>query len=157
MAITAANEIGLTGGCQCGAARYRLDAKPDGAVICHCRMCQKASGGPFMAFCGVPVSSFALTRGSISRFQSSDIAERGFCASCGTPLTYRVMGSERIGVSLGSLDNPNAVEPEEQLGTESRVLWLAESLSRPEASIAGWLRSRNIETVGSHQHPDHDP
>jgi hypothetical protein len=67
------------------------------------------------------------------------------------------MGSERIGVSLGSLDNPNAVEPEEQLGTESRVLWLAESLSRPEASIAGWLRSRNIETVGSHQHPDHDP
>ena len=149
------NEIGMTGGCQCGSVRYRLDTKPDYAVICHCRMCQKASGGPFMAFCGVPLSSFAVTRGSISHFQSSDIVERGFCASCGTPLTYRLMGGKRIAILIGSLDDPNAVTPQEQLGTESRVLWLAEGLSTPEASISDWLRSRNIEAVESHQHPDH--
>jgi hypothetical protein len=42
-----------TGGCQCGAVRYRLLAPPNHASICHCRMCQKASGGPIMAFARV--------------------------------------------------------------------------------------------------------
>ena len=43
----------LTGGCQCGAVRYALYAKPDRAGICHCRMCQKAVGGPFKAWANV--------------------------------------------------------------------------------------------------------
>ena len=71
---------GLAGGCQCGAVRYRLEGEPTGANICHCRMCQKAGGAPFMAFGGVRMSEFVVTRGVISTFASSDIAERGFCA-----------------------------------------------------------------------------
>jgi hypothetical protein len=156
MAEVEAETVGLTGGCQCGAVRYRMDVTPDYTVICHCRMCQKASGSPFMAFGGVPLSSFAVTRGSISRFRSSDVVERGFCAACGTPLTYQLVDGRRIAICLGSLDDPNAVVPEEQLGTEPRVHWLAESLSAPEGSIADWLRSRNIESVESHQHPDRE-
>ena len=111
----------MAGGCQCGAVRYRLTAEPTGANVCHCRMCQKASGGPFMAFGGVRMAEFVVTRGAISTFSSSDIAERGFCAQCGTPLTYRGLGADRISVTLGSLDDPNAVEPTTQLGVESRV------------------------------------
>ena len=87
MTNTGTGPIGLTGGCQCGAVRYRLDAAPTGTHICHCRMCQKASGGPFMA--SVLTSSFVVTRGALSIFKSSDIAERGFCAACGTPLQSR--------------------------------------------------------------------
>jgi hypothetical protein len=119
-------------------------------------MCQKASGGPFMAFCGVPAPDFVVMRGTLSIFQSSEIAERGFCAVCGTPLTYRVLGGKRVGVSIGSLDNPNAVVPEEQLGGESRVVWLAAALAAPEASLSEWLTSRQIASVGSRQHPDHE-
>ncbi|RFB79311.1 GFA family protein [Methylovirgula sp. 4M-Z18] len=146
---------GRTGGCQCGAIRYRLDAAPNGAVICHCRMCQKASGGPFTAFCGVPTPDFVVTRGALSIFRSSEIAERGFCATCGTPLTYRLLAGKRVGVSIGSLDDPNTVVPEEQLGAESRVVWLAAALAAPEASLSEWLKSRQITSVGSRQHPDH--
>jgi len=46
-------QVRLTGGCQCGAVRYRLASPPTGENVCHCRMCQKAGGGPFMAFAGV--------------------------------------------------------------------------------------------------------
>src|SRR5258708_1356606 len=99
--------VGLKGGSQSGPLPHRLDATP-GGNICHCRMCQKASGGPFMAFGGVPAETFVVTRGVPAIFQSSDIAERGFCAACGTPLTYRVLGGQRVGVTLGSLDDPNA-------------------------------------------------
>jgi len=153
MAIDAA---GLAGGCQCGAVRYRLMSEPTGANVCHCRMCQKASGGPFMAFGGVRMSEFVVTRGAISTFASSDIAERGFCAQCGTPLTYRGFGADRISVTLGSLDDPNAAEPAVQLGVESRVRWLERSLSAAETPTEQWLARKKIAAVQNHQHPDRE-
>ena len=145
---------GVTGGCQCGAVRYRLEAVPSGTHVCHCRMCQKAGGAPFMA--SVLTSSFVVTRGALSIFKSSDIAERGFCAACGTPLTHRFLAGNLIGVTLGSLDDPNAFVPQTQYGTESRVTWLAEALAAPEASVSDLLKRKGIASVGNHQHPDHE-
>ena len=153
MAIDAA--AGLAGGCQCGAVRYRLIAEPTGVSICHCRMRQKASGGPFMASGGVRVSEFVVTSGAITTFSSSDIAERGFCARCGTPLTYQGSGSDRVSVTLGSLDDAGAVEPRTQLGVESKVRWLDLSLNLPELRVDQWLAKKKIAAVHSHQHPDH--
>jgi hypothetical protein len=147
---------GLAGGCQCGAVRYRLQAEPTGANICHCRMCQKAGGAPFMAFGGVRMSEFVVTRGVISTFASSDIAERGFCAECGTPLTYRGLGSERISVTLGSLDDPDAVEPAVQIGVESRLRWLKPALNAPEIQTEQWLARAKIAEVRNRQHPDRE-
>jgi hypothetical protein len=153
MAIDAS---GFTGGCQCGAVRYRLAATPTGANICHCRMCQKAGGAPFMAFGGVRLSQFVVTQGAIATFSSSDIAERGFCARCGTPLTYHELESDRVSVTLGSLDDPGAVEPRAQLGVESKVPWLMRSLSLPEIGIEQWLAGKKIIAIQNHQHPDHE-
>ncbi len=143
----------LTGGCQCGAVRYRLDAEPTGASICHCRMCQKASGGPFMALAGVRLGELMWTRGAPKIFASSAIAERGFCGDCGTLLTYRVLDRDRISVSLGSLDRPSAVAPEMQYGAESKLPWLNSVASLPERDIAAFLAGA---AVGSRQHPDHN-
>ena len=155
MSDAATGPIGLTGGCQCGAVRYRIDAAPAGS-ICHCRMCQKASGGPFMAFGGVPNVSFVVTRGALSIYRSSEIAERGFCAACGTPLTYSMLGGQSVGVTLGSLDDPGAVAPKEQFGAESRLPWIAAALAAPEISLSDWLKSKRIASIGNRQHPDHE-
>jgi hypothetical protein len=147
---------GLTGGCQCGAVRYRLDAAPTGATVCHCRMCQKAGGAPFMAFAGVARKDFAVTRGRLAAFASSDIAERGFCAACGTPLTYARPDADRVSVTIGSLDRPQDVPPTSQLGVESRLPWCAALATLPEVSIAAWLAANAIASVGDRQHPDHE-
>src|ERR1700709_2553502 len=95
----------MTGGCQCGAVRYALFETPESSV-CHCRMCQKAVGGPFAALCRVKTTSFAWTRGEPASFQSSAAAERHFCARCGTPLTFHYLDAEAIEVTTGSLDHP---------------------------------------------------
>jgi hypothetical protein len=147
---------GLTGGCQCGAVRYRLDVEPKGASICHCRMCQKATGSPYGAFANVPHAALAFTRGAPKSFQSSEIAERGFCADCGTPLTYRNLRASRISVTLGSLDDPDAVAPEFQLEADHAVAWVRACLDTPNHTLSDWLKSKNIADVGSRQHPDHD-
>ena len=146
----------LTGGCQCAAVRYRLDAEPGDANICHCRMCQKAGGAPFMAFTGVGAKDFVVTQGEIATFASSDIAERGYCKDCGTPLTYRGTKGEHVSVTIGSLDDPNAVAPESQLGVESQLKWLASALSLPATTVAEWMARKKIASIDNRQHPDHE-
>jgi hypothetical protein len=117
-------------------------------------MCQKAGGAPFMA--SVLTSSFVVTRGALSIFKSSDIAERGFCAACGTPLTYRSLPGNFTTVTLGSLDDPNAFVPHTQYGTESRVTWLAEALTTPETALSDWFKRKGIASIDNRQHPDHE-
>ncbi len=149
-------ESGLTGGCQCGAVRYRLAATPTGASICHCRMCQKAVGSPYGAYAPMAREALVFTRGAPKIFRSSQIAERGFCADCGTPLTYRNVTGARISVTMGSLDDPNAVVPEFQLDADNAVVWVRECLDKPNTQVADWLKSKQIADVGGRQHPDHD-
>jgi hypothetical protein len=146
----------LTGGCQCGAVRYRLAAAPFDANLCHCRMCQKAGGGPFMVFASVARDAFEVTRGEIAWFRSSEIADRGFCRDCGAPLTYSGRGSKHMSVTLGSLDDPGAIQPRLQLGVEARVAWLDAALAAPEMVTEEWLAKRRLASAGSHQHPDHE-
>jgi hypothetical protein len=146
----------FAGGCQCGAIRYRLEAAPSGSVICHCRMCQKAGGAPFMAYTGVRAESLVFTRGAPAIYQSSDVAERGFCAACGTPLTYRLIGRNRVSVTIGSLDRPSDVAPTEQLDVESALPWVASLSALPATKTEDWMAANKIDDVGSRQHPDYD-
>ena len=88
----------MTAGCQCGAVRYALFAPPE-STVCHCRMCQKAVGGPFAALAKVPMAHFAWTRGRPASFQSSSVAERHFRASRGTPLTFHYLDGDAIEVT----------------------------------------------------------
>ena len=151
-----AKGVGLTGGCQCGAVRYAFSVTPRGAAPCHCRMCQKAGGAPFMVFAGAPSKYFVFTRGQPTIFESSDVAERGFCSRCGTPLTYRLKSSERISVTVGSLDDPESVQPTEQHGVESMLSWTPSLHTLPARRTQEWLDAAQIKDVGGHQHPDHD-
>ena len=148
-------KVELRGGCQCGAVRYRLTATPTGENICHCRMCQKAGGAPFMAFAGAPLNALSWTRGAPKIFRSSAIAERGFCAECGTPLTYRMLGAERISVTIGSLDEPAKVAPKRQFGVEAKLPWIEGALSLPAVEAGDWLKL-DAAALGSRQHPDHE-
>ena len=77
-----------TGGCQCGAVRFRATGTLDDVSICHCRMCQKAFGAYYAPLVTVPDGRLEWTRGAPRHFQSSNLVRRGFCEACGTPLTY---------------------------------------------------------------------
>ena len=140
-----------TGGCQCGAVRYQLLTPPEHACICHCRMCQRASGQPFMAFASVRKGDLRWTRGRPSTFVSSNIAERHFCSACGTPLTYHRVESGSIAVTIGSLDNPEAARPVEQFGIESELSWTSGFRALPGKRTENWMREYGIAHIGSHQ------
>lgn len=144
----------ITGGCQCGAVRYALDAPPDHATICHCRMCQKAMGGAYLASASVVPGTFRWTRGEPASFQSSSMAYREFCANCGTPLAFRDVNGGRS-ITLGSFDDPSAFQPGRQIGIESRLpWWRCDGLpdgATTEEDAPDFVRGLTI-----YQHPDHD-
>ena len=145
-----------TGGCQCGAVRYAFAGEPVDPHICHCRMCQKAFGGFFAPLAGVPLSRLTWSRREPSYFRSSNTAERGFCAACGTPLTFRYLDSDLINVSIGSLDSPAEVQPGKQYGTESRLPWFGELTALPAVRTQDDLPSDMRDRLISAQHPDCD-
>jgi hypothetical protein len=128
--MTAAS-LPLTGGCQCGAIRYALRAEPSNPHICHCRMCQRAFGSYFAPLASVPRAALEWTAGAPAIYRSSLAAERGFCAACGTPLTFAYVDKDRIAVSLGSLDDPARVTPARAYGAESRVAFFDELSALP--------------------------
>ena len=146
----------LTGGCQCGAVRYALYARPEGAHICHCRMCQKAVGGPFAALAPVRLTDFSWTRGSPGTFLSSSVAARDFCAACGTPLSFRYLNSDWIDVTIGSFDRPSEVPPGKQYGAESRLPWFDTLIALPSATTAESMEQNRQARLVDYQHPDHD-
>ena len=141
----------LTGGCQCGAVRFAVDGPLGGAAICHCRMCQKATGAPFGSFVTAK-GGLRWVRGQPKRFQSSNKAQRGFCAACGTPLTFEWKG-QPVEVAIGAFDDPAANAPTLQLAIDSRLPWFAALPALPERpkQEAPW---ENLAV--SNQHPDHD-
>ena len=93
----------ITGRCLCGAVAIAIDGTHDPRPgVCHCRMCQRWSGGVFMAF-NAQASAVKVT-GEVRLFQSSSFAERAFCPVCGSHLWFRDIDSETIELMPGLFD-----------------------------------------------------
>ncbi|CVI58576.1 MULTISPECIES: GFA family protein [Agrobacterium] len=145
---------GFSGGCQCGAVRYRIEGGLRYPHLCHCRMCQKASGNYFMPLAASALTQFEITRGEAAWFRSSDHARRGFCGRCGTPLFYDMPGADFINITLGSLDEPQRIKPEAQSNLAAKMHWLGELDGLPvEPEPATDSPSPRVNNC---QHPDHD-
>lgn len=144
-----------TGGCQCGAVRFRVEGDPDSSSICHCRMCQKAFGAYYAPLVSVREVDFSWTRGEPKRFQSSDVVRRGFCADCGTPLTYEA--PDGMAIAAGAFDDPSAFPPSIQWGVEKKIGFVDRLHTLPAVATEEDLTSVDyLLNLTSYQHPDHD-
>ena len=150
--------MAMSGGCQCGAVRFRAKALSDNPHVCHCRMCQKASGTLFGARVGVRVEDLTWTWGEPSRFASSEGISRGFCRDCGTPLFFHSEGAPRVSVSIGAFDEPRGIALAFELGIEGRLPQGAQLAGLPNFGTTQEDDPEGAEAARrtSRQHPDHD-
>ncbi len=92
------------GHCLCGSVQVVSDQSGSNVGACHCRMCRRWAGGPWLALdCGTTVSFSG--KESIGVFSSSDWAERGFCRNCGTNLYYRLKQGGSYYLSAGLFED----------------------------------------------------
>jgi hypothetical protein len=141
-----------TGGCQCGAVRFRA-TRLGRASLCHCRMCQKAFAG--IGGLLVTVHDAVWTRGAPRHFRSSDEVSRGFCADCGTPLTFEHDGG--IDIAIAAFDRAGDIAPTIQLDREARLRWVDSLPTLPVPTPDEQARqAARYAGIRRRQHPDHD-
>ena len=110
--------VEATGGCMCGKVRYAAEIENDDAYLCHCRMCQRATGGVSIAFKQVRKDAVAWER-EPDWYRSSPIARRPYCRECGTPLGFAFPDGENMDLTVGSFVDPSRFVPRHHFGAES--------------------------------------
>ncbi len=126
------------GGCLCGAVRYRVTGPPKWIVHCHCTSCRRASGGAFVTWAGYARGRFDLAHGRLARFASSLGVRRGFCAACGSPLTYEAARYPgEIHVTVASLDRPEDFPPRAHVWAAERLAWVHVDAALPASPEIG--------------------
>jgi hypothetical protein len=129
--------VAIEGGCACGAMRYRADAAPMSSMVCHCASCRRASAAPLVPWVTFANDGFAFTTGRPAIFASSPLVRRGFCAACGTPLTYeRAERPGEIDVTTCSLDEAEAHPPTYHAQTGDDLGWVRAWDRLP--TFSGW-------------------
>lgn len=108
----------MTGGCFCGAKRYTAEVADNDAYLCHCRMCQRITGSISIAFKGMKKANVRWSTPP-DYFTSSPIARRGYCATCGTSLTFEFPDSENMDLTVASFDDPSGFTPRHHYAAES--------------------------------------
>jgi hypothetical protein len=113
------------GGCLCGAVRFEVHGAAKWTGYCHCHSCRKHTGAPVSAYAGFERDHVRFTKGAMATFASSSGVRRGFCATCGSTLTYE---GERwpteVHFHVGAFDKPDDFVPKGQACAEERLSWL---------------------------------
>ncbi len=113
------------GGCLCGAIRYRVSAGdiPESGY-CHCRVCQRQSGAPALAWFAAAPGRLAILKGAPKIYRASDTARREFCGDCGTYIIFREDDpAATLSINTATLDDPALVPPQFHIWRESRIGW----------------------------------
>jgi hypothetical protein len=112
------------GGCLCGAVRFRVAAPQLESGYCHCRMCQRNTGAPVVAWTVFPAASFAWIASPPATYDSSAYAKRQFCSRCGSYMVFiNADQPDEISVNTASFDDPGAFAPQKHIFAESRIAW----------------------------------
>lgn len=114
----------LSGGCQCGRIRFTAELENFDAYYCHCRMCQRATGGLAAAYVNLRKDQMRWETAP-DWYASSPIARRPFCHQCGTPLGFEYPDAARCDLTVGSFDDTSRFVPTSHFGAEAlNPAWL---------------------------------
>lgn len=102
--------MSVKGSCECQGVVFELIGELRDVVFCHCSQCRKTSGH-YWAATQVSKGNLNLIKAtSLSWYDSSDEARRGFCSVCGSSMFYERKGIDKISVSAGSLEIPTSLD-----------------------------------------------
>jgi hypothetical protein len=126
------------GGCLCGAVRYEIEGAVSNPCFCHCTSCRRAIGAAAIPWGTFAREAVRVTRGRLTEYRSSPQVWRGFCAHCGTSLTYRREArAAEIDITLATLDDPTLIAPQMHVWVKDRLPWVSSGDSLPRYDAGG--------------------
>ncbi len=118
-----------SGGCNCNAVRFRLLREPVFTHICHCKQCQRSSGGAFNVSTVVLVEDFEFDDCTPDTHHVSGPTgieyEAWGCDNCGCTIGGKsVAPTELMVVRPGTLDDTTGIEPKAHIWTREKQDWV---------------------------------
>jgi hypothetical protein len=117
----------ITGGCLCGAVRYRVAGTPIARRTCWCRLCQKLGAGSATVNVGFRTEDVSIEgklTDYVSTADSGTVLRRGFCPICGTPVTSQAeTRPHQLFLRAGTLDDPEIAAPEMTIWASAAPSW----------------------------------
>ena len=140
----------MLGGCACGRIRFEAEVDSGAAYLCHCRMCQRATGSVSIAFKNLPRDKVRWQT-QPDWYDSSPIARRPYCAACGTSLGFQYEEGPNIDLTVAAFDEAGHFEPDSHSGTESlHEAWIDTSgLPRSRSEEDQPLVDRWVKATGA--------
>lgn len=114
---------GLSGGCLCGAVRYRVEGVPARVGLCHCSLCRRNSGAVFATLAVYNQDQLAVEQGEQGSFDTPNY-RRHFCRACGSATYSTCLSDDTLDLHIGTLDDPAALLPTYELWTEDAAGWV---------------------------------
>lgn len=117
----------IRGSCLCGVVQYEIAGPVSKASHCYCTMCQKQHGAAAGSYVNVASADFRYTAGadSVRLYRSSPHVQRGFCAHCGSSLSWQSDAhADRIAITPGTFDTPWDGQVDILLHMESKPGWM---------------------------------
>ncbi len=136
----------MHGHCLCGAVTLTVADHRGFTAVCHCRMCQRWTGGLFIC---VPADADNVTvAGPVTRYASSDFAERAFCSACGSHLWFRMHeGDQHYALMPGLFDDALSLPLKSEIYTDRAISGLALPGEHPRATRAQY-EAKNAHLEG---------
>lgn len=115
----------FTGGCLCGSVRFEAHGTPENSLLCHCRMCQRASGAPVTGLVFMTAENITVTKGQTRAVPFSPRTWRHICEACASPVFFTRAGRpNRRAIYVGALDDPGWFRPAMHVCVSSAMPWL---------------------------------
>lgn len=130
-----------TGGCLCGSVEYVVNGPLRDVVFCHCTMCQRLHGGTGCHSKALKAHLQVTTDTGLAWYKSSEIAQRGYCKSCGSSLFWDAFDQDSIGILAGSLDDSSGLRTIGHIfvGEKARFYEISDELPKFEGTSDGEL------------------
>ncbi len=120
-----------TGGCACGAVRYRVTGKPTLGTVCHCNFCQRRLASAFAVLASFPEQAVEIVQGQLSGYEHrSDVSGRwlrmSFCPNCGTTIAHTAEIRPGIRtIAAGTFDDPGWFTIDRHIWARSKRPWVS--------------------------------
>ena len=107
--------------CLCGSIKIKVKGKLRHVVNCHCSQCMKTHGN-YAAYTACPEENLTfIKKRTLKWYNSSKIAKRGFCSSCGGSMFYKLFNSNNISIAAGMFNNPTKLKTHSNIFTKKKL------------------------------------
>jgi hypothetical protein len=130
MAVTEESLRSFDGGCTCRYVRYRMTGEPLIVHCCHCRWCQRETGTAFALNAMVEADRVQLLQGEVEVIETPSNSGKGQkisrCPRCRIAVWSNYGGAGEVihFVRVGTLDDPDAMQPDVHIFTSSKQPWV---------------------------------